>query len=105
MNRGGVGDVDAGVDERGGEAFAEVFDEVGGLGAGGGARVEAVDLVDHHELDAGLGVGVADGFGDLGLGHARGYGDAEVAGELGDEGFRGRAGRDQNIRGGYRGVR
>lgn len=34
---GCVGDVDAGVDECGGQAFAEVFDQVGGLGAGGGA--------------------------------------------------------------------
>lgn len=63
-----------------------------------------MDLVDHHQLDTGLGVGVADGFGDLGLGHTRGHGDAEVAGELGDEGFRGGAGRDQNIRDGYRSV-
>jgi hypothetical protein len=101
---GEQGRVDAGVDERRGEAFAEVFDQVGGLGAGGGAGVEAVDFVDEDESDAGLGVGVADGVGDLGLGHAGGGGDAEVAGELGDEGFRGGAGRDQDVRDRYRSV-
>lgn len=31
------GDVDAGVDEGGADAFGEVFDQVGALGAGGGA--------------------------------------------------------------------
>ncbi|MFI9569509.1 hypothetical protein [Streptomyces rishiriensis] len=35
--QGCVGDVDAGVDERGGQAFGEVFEQVGGLGTGGGA--------------------------------------------------------------------
>jgi hypothetical protein len=58
-----------------------------------------VDFVDEDELDTGLGVGVADGVGDLGLGHAGGGGDAEVAGEFGDEGFRGGAGRDEDVRG------
>lgn len=82
----------------GGEAFGEVSEEVGGLGAGG-AGVEAVDFVDEDELDVGGGVGVADGVGDLGLGHAGGDGDAEVAGELGDEGFRGGAGRDEDVGG------
>lgn len=77
---------------------------VGGLGAGGGAGVEAVEFVDEDELDVGGGVGVADGVGDLGLGHAGGCGDAEVAGEFGDEGFRGGAGRDGDVRDGCRGV-
>lgn len=77
---------------------------VGGLGAGDGAGVEAVDFVDEDELDVGGGVGVADGVGDLGLGHAGGCGDAEVAGEFGDEGFRGGAGRDEDVRDGCRGV-
>lgn len=89
------------VDEGRGEAFGEVFEQVGGLGAGGGAGVEAVDFVDEDELDARGGVGVADGVGDLGLGHAGGYRDAEVAGE---EGFRGGAGRDQDVRHGCCGV-
>jgi hypothetical protein len=55
--QGGVGDVDAGVDEGGGEAFGEVFEQVGCLGAGGGAGVEAVDFVDEDELDAHSGLG------------------------------------------------
>ncbi|MEV7372989.1 hypothetical protein AB0O51_19185 [Streptomyces sp. NPDC090301] len=37
--QGGGGDVDAGVDEGRADAFGEVFEEVGGLGAGGGAGV------------------------------------------------------------------
>ncbi|GHI03543.1 hypothetical protein [Streptomyces cellostaticus] len=77
QGRGGY--VDAGVDEGRFDAFGEVFEEVDGFGAGGGA-------------------GVADGTGDLGLGHAGGDGDAEVAGEFGGEGFRGGAGRYQQVR-------
>lgn len=73
------GDVDAGVDEGGADAFGEVFEQVRGLGAGGGAWVEPVDFVDHHQLDTCGDVGVADRVGDLGLGHASGDGDAEVA--------------------------
>lgn len=46
VEQGCGGDVDAGVDERGADAFGEVFEEVGCLGAGGGAGVEAVDFVD-----------------------------------------------------------
>ncbi len=57
-----------------------------------------MDLVDEDQADAGLGVGVADGAGDLGLGHAGGDGDAEVAGEFDGEGFRGGAGRHQQVR-------
>lgn len=63
-----------------------------------------MELVDEDELDADLGVGVADGVGDLGLGHAGGYGDTEVAGEFADEGFRGGAGRDEDVRHGCRAV-
>lgn len=53
----GVGDVDADVDKGRGQAFGEVFEQVGGLGAGGGAGVEAVDFVDEDELDTSGGVG------------------------------------------------
>lgn len=91
------GDVDAGVDEGGADAFGEVFEQVGALGTAGGAGVEPVDLVDHHQLDPGGGVGVADGGCDLGLGHAGGGGDAEVAGELEGEGFRAGGGWDQDV--------
>lgn len=96
--QGGGGDVDAGVDEGRFDAFGEVFEQVGGFGAGGRAGVEAVDFVDEDQADASLGVGVADGAGDLGLGHAGGDGDAEVAGEFGGEGFRGGAGWHQQVR-------
>jgi hypothetical protein len=44
--QGCVGEVDAGVDERGGDAFAEVLHLVGGLGADAGAGVEQMDVVD-----------------------------------------------------------
>lgn len=43
-----------------------------------------MDFVDHHQLDAGGCVGVADGACDLSLGHVGGDGDADeprVAGE------------------------
>ncbi len=60
---GAGGDVDARVDERGGDAFGEVSEPVGGLGTAGSAGVEPVDLVD--QLDSGCGAGVADGTGDL----------------------------------------
>jgi len=40
------GHVDARVHERRPDAFGEVLQQVGGFGAGGGTRVEAVDLVD-----------------------------------------------------------
>jgi hypothetical protein len=40
------------------------LEEIGGLGAGGGAGVEPVDLVDEDQTYAGLVVGVADGVGD-----------------------------------------
>lgn len=91
------GDVDSGVDEGGADVFGEVFDQVGALGAGGGAGVEPVDLVDHHQLDTRGGIGVADGVGDLGLGHAGGDGDAEVAGEFDGESLGTGCGRDQDV--------
>lgn len=53
------------MDEGGGQAFGEVFDEVGGLGAGGGTAVEAVDFVNEDELDTSGGVVVADGVSGL----------------------------------------
>lgn len=91
------GDVDAGVDECRCDSFGEVFQQVGCLGAGSGAGVEAVDFVDEDQADAGGVVGVADRVGDLGLGHPGGRGDAEVAGELGGECLCGRAGRDEDV--------
>ena len=50
----GALDVDAGVDEGGGDALGEVLQLVGDLGAGAGGEVEVVDLVDQDEVDAGV---------------------------------------------------
>jgi hypothetical protein len=49
-------DLDAGVDERRGQPFGEVFELVGDLGAGAGGEVEVMDLVDFTDrgsLDTG----------------------------------------------------
>ncbi len=59
QQRGGV-DVDAGVDERRGDTFAQVLDLVGGLGAGAGAGVQQVDVVDQDQLGPQLAQGRAD---------------------------------------------
>ncbi|MGH3224064.1 MAG: hypothetical protein ACRDPY_36190, partial [Streptosporangiaceae bacterium] len=45
-------DVDAGVDEGGGDPFGEVLEHVGGLGARAGGEADVVDLIDFTDRPA-----------------------------------------------------
>ena len=59
-------DVDARVDERGGDALGEVLQGVGYLGAVAGGELEVVDLIDADHADPGIDRDAADGLDDVG---------------------------------------
>ena len=62
----GALDIDAGVDEGGGQVLGEVLQVVGHILAGSGGEIEVVDLVDQDQVAAGLDEDLANGVGDVG---------------------------------------
>ncbi|MCG6500036.1 hypothetical protein MCM47_38515 [Kitasatospora sp. A2-31] len=60
-------DVDAGIDERGGDVLREVLQMVGQVLAGGRGHVDVVDLVDQHQVALRIDQGLADRVGDVHL--------------------------------------
>ena len=75
-------DVDAGVDEGGGDPLGEVLEHVRCLGAGAGGEADVVDLVDRDQAGAGVGADPADGLDDVGQVGPADDGQAEEPGEL-----------------------
>ena len=86
----GAFDVDPGVDERGGDAFGEVLQGVGGLGAVPGAQIEVVDLVHADQGRGGVQAHPADRLEHVGDVGAAGEWEAEEPGELERDHLRGR---------------
>ncbi len=82
-------DGDTGVDEGGGDAFAEVLHLVGGFGPDAGAGVEQVDIVDQDESGCQIVQGGADDVGDPRLVHRLADGQVEEPGQFGDQHLRG----------------
>ncbi|SKW11045.1 Uncharacterised protein [Mycobacteroides abscessus subsp. abscessus] len=63
--------LDAGVDEGRRQVFGEVLEVIGKLFAGTGVQVQVVDLIDHHDVGAGIDHDLADRIGDVGDVHPR----------------------------------
>lgn len=58
--------LDPGVDERRRQVFGEVFQVIGKLFSSTGIQVQVMDLIDHHDVGAGIDHHLADRIGDVG---------------------------------------
>ncbi|SIN24797.1 Uncharacterised protein [Mycobacteroides abscessus subsp. abscessus] len=58
--------LDASVDEGGRQMLGEVFQVIGKLFSGTSIQVQVVDLIDHHDIGAGIDHDLADRIGDVG---------------------------------------
>lgn len=88
----GMLDVDSGIDECRRDAFGEIFQLIGDLGARSSGQRNVVDLIDEHQIAADVAEDRADGVGDVGEVGAAGDRKTEEPREFDRDHARGRGG-------------